>query len=81
MLTQYNFSKNLEVLPYKMRWGTCIFQTWTHGFNASRPVGLKEPTWVTFKEVPRESLNVAAEMAGKLEELLGSDKRNAYTTD
>jgi hypothetical protein len=73
--------KILMLTPYKSRWGTCIFQTWMPGFNASRPVGLKVPTWVTLKGVPGEFLNVAAEMAGRLGDLLGSDKRNAYTTD
>jgi hypothetical protein len=73
--------KILMLTPYKSRWGTCIFQTWMPGFNATKPVGLKVPTWVTLKDVPGEFLNVAAEMASKLGELLGSDKRNVFTTD
>ena len=73
--------KILMLMPYKSRWGTCVLQTWTLGFNATWLVGLKVPTWVTPKDVPSEFLNIPSEMAGKLEEFLGSNKRNSVTTD
>jgi hypothetical protein len=67
--------------PYKSRWGTCILQTWMLGFNATQLVGLKVPTWIMPKDVPGEFLNVPLEMVGRLEEFLGSNKRNSVTTD
>jgi hypothetical protein len=73
--------KILMLTPHKSRWGTCILQTWTPGFVASKPTGLKVPTWVTLKDVPGEFMRVAAEMASGLGELLGSDRRNAVSRD
>ena len=34
----------LMLTPHKPRWGTCILQTSTPGFDALRPMGLKVPT-------------------------------------
>jgi hypothetical protein len=73
--------KILMFTPYKSRWGTCILQTWMLGFNATQLVGLKVPTWIMPKDVPGEFLNVPLEMVGRLEEFLGSNKRNSVTTD
>jgi hypothetical protein len=44
-------------------------------------VGLRVPTWVTLKEVPGEFHGVAAEIAGMLGELVGSDRRNPHCSD
>jgi hypothetical protein len=55
--------KILMLTPHRSKWGTCILQTWTSDFTSSKPTGLKVPTWVTLKEVPGESLGVAAEIA------------------
>lgn len=73
--------KILMLTPYKSRWGTCILQTWTLGFNATWLVGLKVPTWVTPKDVPDEFLNVPSEMARRLDECLGSNEHNSVTID
>ena len=39
----------LMLTPHNSRWGTCIVQTWTLGFDVSRPIGLKVSTWVSLK--------------------------------
>ena len=70
--------KLLMRTPHRLRWGTCILQTWATGFNASHPTRLKVPTWVTLRGIPGEFLGVAKDIAGGLGELLGSDKRNAF---
>jgi len=54
---------------------------WIAGFNANKPTGLQVPTWVTFKTLPEEFLNVAAEIAGGLGVVLGVDKRNPHSID
>lgn len=73
--------KVLMLTPHKSRWGTCILQTWTPGFNATRPVGLKVPTWITLKDVTGEFINVAEEIAQGLGEILGRDRRNSTAVD
>lgn len=73
--------KLLMLTPHRTRWGTCILQTWTPGFNAAKPVGLRIPTWVTLKGVPDEFLGVAEQIASGLGELLGSDRRNQGSMD
>lgn len=73
--------KLLMLTPHRSRWGTCILQTWTPGFNAAKPEGLKIPTWVTLKDVPDEFLGVAEQIAGGLGELLGVDRRNLGSMD
>lgn len=73
--------KVLMYTPHRSRWGTCILQTWTTGFDSGKPSRLKVPTWVTLRGIPGEFLGVAKEIAGGLGELLGSDKRNATCAD
>jgi hypothetical protein len=54
---------------------------WLQCIENLRPKGLKVPTWVTLKNIPREFLNVATEMAERLGDLLGNDRMNAITTN
>lgn len=56
-------------------------QTWTTGFDSSKPSRLKVPTWVTLRGIPGEFLSVAKEIAGGLGELLGNDRRNSSAAD
>lgn len=67
--------------PHRSRWGTCILQTWTPGFNSSKPSGLRVSTWVTLKNVPEEMQGVAIEIASGLGVVLGVDKRNNAAMD
>ena len=73
--------KVLMRTPHHSSWGTCLLQNWIPGFNSGRPVGLKVPTWVTLKAVPDEYVGVIKQVAQNLGEILGSDKRNAYSED
>lgn len=78
---QATTQKLVMLTPHRSRWGTCILQSWTSGFNARKPVGLCVPTWVTLKNVPFEFLNVSADIAGDLGAVLGEDKRNQFSLD
>lgn len=73
--------KLLMSTPHQSRWGTYILQTWIPGFNATKPMGLKIPMWVTLKDVQDEFLGVAEQIVGGLGELLGVDCRNLGSMD
>ena len=73
--------KILMRTPHHSACGTCLLQNWIPGFSSGRPVGLKVPTWVTLKAVPDEFVGIIKQIAQSLGEILGSDKRNAYSED
>lgn len=56
-------------------------QMWTLGFNAHKSLGIRVPTWVTLKSMPREFLHVANELASGLGVVLVVDKNNELLLD
>ena len=53
-----------------------MLRTWTPNFDATSPIRLTVPPWLSLRGIPREFLSVAREIAKGLGELVGLDKGN-----
>ena len=67
--------------PHLSKWGTCIMQPWMPAFDASKPQGTRMPVWVTLKNVPKEFLSSAQEMASNLGTVLGRHRGNLVSAN
>lgn len=65
--------------PHKLKWGTCMLQSWVPRFNPDNPSNLAFPTWVTLKDLSLEHHDQALDIAKSLGEVIGWDKANAST--
>jgi hypothetical protein len=68
----------LLLIPWRSRYGMCIFQRWMPGFDpyverkgnqSVAPSGMKIPTWITLRKVPEEFIGVAEQIAQNIGDL------------
>jgi hypothetical protein len=80
----------LLLIPWRSRYGMCIFQRWMPGFDpyverkgnqSVAPSGMKIPTWITLRKVPEEFIGVAEQIAQNIGDLLGVDAANNSFAD
>ena len=71
----------LMLSPFKLKWGTCIFQSWIPGFNLDNSRNLAFPTWVELRSLPYEHHDQALAIAELLGEVIGIDTANDTAKD
>ena len=74
-------NRALMLSPYKSKWGTCMIQSWVHGFNPDNPSNLAFPTWVALRRLPFEHHDQALAIAKTLREVIGIDTSNESARD
>ena len=71
----------LMLSPFKTKWGTCMLQSWVHGFNPDNRSNLAFPTWVALRRLPFEHHDQALAIVETLGEVVGIDTTNETAKD
>lgn len=61
--------------------GTCMLQSWVHGFNPDNPSNLAFPTWDTLRSLSYKHHDHALDNSKSLREVICIDSSNASTKD
>jgi hypothetical protein len=56
-------------------------QPWIPNFDPVKPIGMKMPVWITFKNVRDELKSSATELVASLGPILGKHRGNPYNID